>query len=98
MSKVALVVDLKLAHGRLDDFVARASRHGEICLAEEPGCLQFDILVPEAGTDRVFLYEVYADRAAVDTHLATPHMAKYLEDTKDMIAERKRNLCDLVNE
>jgi len=25
-------------------------------------------------------------------------MAQYLEDTKDMITERKRNLCDLVNE
>ncbi len=97
MSKVALVVDLKLAPGRLDDFVARASRHGEKCLAEEAGCLRFDILVPEDDGDQVFLYEVYADKAAVDTHLSTPHMAQYLEDTKDMIADRKRNLCALVN-
>lgn len=98
MSKVALVVDLKLAPGRLDDFVARASRHGETCLAEEAGCLRFDILVPRDGGDQVFLYEVYGDQAAVDSHLSTAHMARYLEDTKDMIAERKRHLCQLVNE
>jgi len=98
MSKVALVVELKLTPGRLDEFVARASRHGATCLAEEAGCLRFDILVPQEGGDHVFLYEVYADNGAVDTHLSTAHMAQYLEDTKDMITERKRNLCDLVNE
>lgn len=97
MNKVALVVDLKLTPGRLDDFVARASRHGETCLAQEKGCLRFDIVVPQDGEDQVFLYELYANQAAVDTHLATAHMAQYLEDTKYMIAERKRIVCDLVN-
>lgn len=98
MSKVALPVDLKIAEGILEQFLDRARRHAETCLAEEEGCLRFDILVPREGGNRVFLYELYADQAAVETHLSTPGMARYLEDTKEMIAERTRIPCTLVNE
>lgn len=96
MSKIALVVDLKIAAGRMDDFLARVRRHAAACLAEEEGCLHFDILVPVEGVDQVFLYEVYADQAAVDTHLATPRMAQYLEETGEMIAARTRTACQVV--
>ncbi len=97
MSKVALVVELGLEPGQRDRFLDRARGHAETCLKEEPGCLRFDILVPEEPGDKVYLYEVYADYAAVDSHLTTPRMARYLEDTGPMIANRKRSLCRLVN-
>ncbi len=97
MSKVALVVELGMVPDRRDAFLERARRHAKTCLEEEAGCLHFDLLVPEEGGDLVFLYEVYADRAAVDTHMATPHMASYREDTDAMVASRKRTLCRLVD-
>ena len=97
MSKIALVVDLKIAAGRMEEFLARVQRHGETCLAKEEGCLRFDVLAPVEGGDQVFLYEVYADQAAVDTHLSTPRMAQYLEETGPMIAERTRTACRVVN-
>ena len=97
MSKVALVVELGMVPGQRDTFLERARGHAETCLAEEAGCLRFDILVPEEAGERVFLYEIYADQAAVDFHLSTPRMARYLEDTGPMIANRKRSLCRLVN-
>jgi quinol monooxygenase YgiN len=98
MSKLALVVELEMVPGRLDAFLDRVRRHAKTCLDSEPGCLQFDILVPDEGGDRVFLYEVYADRAAVDVHVATPHMARYREDTDPMIAQRSRTLCRLLTD
>ncbi len=97
MSKVALVVELGMVPGRRDAFLERARRHANSCLEEEAGCLRFDILVPEEAGDLVFLYEIYADQAAVDFHLSTPRMARYLEDTGPMIASRKRTLCRLVD-
>ncbi len=97
MSKVALVVELGMGPGQLDAFLERARGHAETCLEEEAGCLRFDILVPEEAGDQVFLYEVYADQAAVDMHMATPHMASYREDTDAMVASRKRTLCRLVD-
>lgn len=98
MSKVALVVEFTIASGQLDRFLDRVGRHADTCLAKEKGCLRFDILVPHDASDRVYLYELYADQAAVDTHLASEHMAEYLADTKDMIAERKRVPCTLFND
>ncbi len=97
MSKVALVVELGMVPGQRDAFLERARRHAETCLEEEAGCLRFDLLVPEDAGDQVFLYEIYVDQAAVDFHLATPRMARYLADTGPMIASRQRTLCRLVN-
>ena len=97
MSKVALVVELGMVPGRRDAFLERARRHAKTCLEEEAGCLHFDLLVPEEAGDQVFLYEIYVDQAAVDFHLSTPRMARYLEDTGPMIASRRRTLCRLVD-
>ena len=35
---------------------------------EEPGTLQFDILVPQEEADTIMLYEVYAGPEAFQTH------------------------------
>ncbi len=98
MGKLSLVVEFKLKAGQRDAFVDRVRQHSEICLDKEPGCLQFDVLVPTDGGDRAFLYEVYADQAAIDAHMATPHMAEYRRDTDPMIVERIRTTCAVVND
>ncbi|RMD63223.1 MAG: antibiotic biosynthesis monooxygenase [Alphaproteobacteria bacterium] len=98
MSKIALVVDLKLVPGTRERFIARVREHARTCLASEPGCLQFDILIPTDDGERVFLYEVYADQAAIEAHDATPHMAAYRADTAAMIAARTRTACTLVGD
>ena len=88
MSAVVLLVELKIAEGRRDEFLARGRQHRERVLNNEPGCERFDIVVPEGTTDAVRLYEVYADQAAVDHHMATDYMAAYREDTGDMVIGR----------
>lgn len=98
MSKLALVVELKMNPGKKDAFVARVKRHKKLCLEREKGCLQFDILVPSDGSNSVHLYEVYADQAAVDVHVNTPHMAEYRRDTDPMIAGRIRVLCAVLDD
>ena len=97
MSKVALAVTLTLEPGKRDQFLERVGRHKETCLQLEQGCLQFDILVPEEENE-VLLYEVYADEAAVEAHLATSYMQEYLEETGPWIAERRRRRCKLLDD
>ena len=97
MSTFALVVELELKPGQKDAFLARARQHRETVLAREEGCERFDLLTPEEAGDRVFLYEVYADQAALDAHFETPYMKQYLEDTGPMVANRVRRLCTLAN-
>ena len=95
MSAIVLVVELTLVPGSKDNFLARVRRHREIVLKEEPGCRQFDVLVPDDRADTVLLHEVYDDQAAFDAHMETPHMKAYREDTGPMVADRRRTLCRL---
>jgi autoinducer 2-degrading protein len=43
----------------------------------EPGCRQFDVCAMPDDPATIFLYEVYADRAAFDAHLATSHFRAF---------------------
>ncbi len=97
MSRLVLLVELEIKPGQMDAFLARAREHRANVLANEPGCERFDLLAPEASGDTVFLYEVYADQAALDTHFGTEYMKEYLEDTGPMVAGRQRRLCRLKN-
>ncbi len=60
---------------------ARASRE------REPGCRQFDVCI-EPGTNAIFLYELYDDRAAFDAHLAADHFKAFDLATRDWVARK----------
>ena len=46
-------------------------------VADEPGCLHFDVGQDLADDHRFTFYEVYLDRAALDAHRAAPHFAAW---------------------
>ncbi len=97
MSSLVLLVELKIVDGQMDAFIARARVHRGNVLKNEPGCRGFELLVPTDASGTVFLYEVYADQAAIDHHMQTPYMQEYMVDTGPMIADRKRQLCSLAS-
>ena len=98
MNTLVLLVELNIVPGRMDDFLTRARQHRTNVLNHEPGCKGFELLVPTEESDTVFLYEVYADQAAIDRHMETPYMKEYMADTGPMIANRNRTLCTLASE
>ncbi len=98
MSAVVLLVELKIAEGKRDAFVARGRQHRERVLREESDCERFDIVVPEGTSDIVRLYEVYADQAAVDHHMQTDYMAAYRADTADMVVDREIVKATMAND
>jgi quinol monooxygenase YgiN len=98
MSAIVLLVQLDLNPGQKDAFVARALEHRGNVVTKEQGCLRFDLVLPDEGGDTVYLYEVYADDAALQTHFNSPYMKEYLADTAPMIAQRRRNQCTLAND
>jgi quinol monooxygenase YgiN len=98
MAAIVLVVELEIAPGEKERFLARAREHRDNVLANEPGCRQFDILALQDRDDAVILVEAYADAGALETHFNTPYMKEYLADTGPMIVTRKRTPCDLANE
>jgi len=44
---------------------------------QEPGCLRFDMGEAEDGT--ILLWEIFADQAALDAHMRSPHYTAWAE-------------------
>ena len=55
-------------------------------LTEEPGCQRFDVCAAPDDAGKVFLYEIYDDKAAFDTHLASTHFKAFDTAVADMVA------------
>ncbi|MDR0826457.1 MAG: antibiotic biosynthesis monooxygenase [Desulfovibrio sp.] len=52
---------------------------------KEPGCLRYDLHALAEGGKFLF-YEIWADKAALDVHAASAHMARYHEKTDHLLA------------
>jgi quinol monooxygenase YgiN len=93
VAKQAIVVTYRVKPGRMDELMRRLSAHVAKTLADELGCLQFDILRPHGRPDEVRLYEVYADEAAVAAHNRSEQLARYKAATADLLDERVIVAC-----
>lgn len=54
--------------GRREEVLPLLMAHKARCLKDEPGTLQFEVLVPNDDTTKILLYELYRDAAAFDAH------------------------------
>jgi quinol monooxygenase YgiN len=93
MSKIAIVVEFQVKAGCLEDFLRVIREHATGTLQEEDGCLQFDVLLPVEGSDRVLLYEAYRDDAAFKVHGQSARLARTRASYADMIEDRVITLC-----
>jgi quinol monooxygenase YgiN len=93
MAKQAVVVRYRVKPGRMPELLAVLRDHIARTRAQEPGCLQFDLLVPHDGTDCIHLYEVYADEAAFRLHNASEQLARYKAATNALLDERAITWC-----
>ena len=98
MTLFALAVPFRLRPGALDAFLPLVRENARASVTSEPGCLRFDVCLPEGETSEVFLYEVYEDAAAFDAHLGTPHFLAFDAATRDVVeAKEARRLVAYVS-
>ena len=93
MSKIALVVEYWVKPDHHEAFLRLMREHAAGTLAEEAGCLQFDVLLPQADESRVFLYEVYRDGAAFEEHNKSARLAQTRDSYADMLDQRTITVC-----
>lgn len=85
----AITVSFELFEGAFPEFHRLVSENAASSVALEPGCLRFDVLTPEgAARPHVFLYEIYADRAAFERHLATDHYLAFDRRTQPLVRRK----------
>jgi (4S)-4-hydroxy-5-phosphonooxypentane-2,3-dione isomerase len=85
MLRFALVGTVEIAPGRMDEFLPLLMAHRARCLKDEPGTLQFEVLMPRDANTKVMLYEVYQNEAAHDAHSKGPSIARLREEAAGMI-------------
>jgi len=81
----AVCVTFEIAQGAMDDFLPLMHENAQASLATEEGCLRFDVLTDPDRADEVFLYELYADAAAFQTHLDSGHFRTFDQAVAGMI-------------
>jgi quinol monooxygenase YgiN len=95
MAKQAVLVRYMVKPGRMPELLAILKDHIAKTRAQEPGCLQFDLLVPHNGTDCIHLYEVYADEGAFRLHNASEQLVRYKAATNALLDERAITWCTI---
>ncbi|MGF1430445.1 putative quinol monooxygenase [Kitasatospora sp. LaBMicrA B282] len=87
MSKnVNVIAVLKAKPGMEEQMRAQARSMAEASLAE-PGCLSYRNYVDPDDPRSWVVVEEWADRAALEAHLASPHLARSLELSSTLLAE-----------
>lgn len=84
----AVTVRLSVDPAQIDAFLPLMRENARASLEIEPDCLHFDICTDPARPGDVFLYEIYTDAAAFDTHLTMPHYRTFNEATAAMVTDK----------
>ena len=96
MSKFANVVTIEVAPGRRDQVVTLLLAH-KARLRDEPGTLQFDVLLPKDDDTKVFSFEMYRDAAAFEAHLNGPSLEQLRQEIGGMVIKLHGVRCAVVD-
>lgn len=92
-----IAVDFILHAQHIGAFMPLMQENARISREAESACLRFDVCRDPAQPERVFLYEVYADRAGFEAHLAAAHFKAFDSAVKAMVASKSVRAFELAN-
>jgi quinol monooxygenase YgiN len=95
MSNFANVVTIEIAPGRRGQVVRSLLAH-KARLREEPGTLQFEVLLPKDDDTKILTYELYRDAAAFEMHVNGRSLAQLREEIAEM-AKFHGVRCEVVD-
>ena len=83
-----VAVTFKIAEDKADTFAVRVRQQATDSLTEA-GCQRFDVWCDPTDPARVFLYEIYDDRAAFNLHLASNHFKAFDAEVGPWIIDKR---------
>ena len=78
-----IIAPIQIKPGFKDKFIEEMIADARGSVSNEPGCLRFDIVQDGGDPNRIWLYEVYKDEAAVQEHGKAPHYIRWEQAVKD---------------
>jgi autoinducer 2-degrading protein len=94
----AILAYLTAKPGKEAEFKEKMTAQAKRCLANEPGCLQFDVAQDPKDPARLVMLEVYQDEAAIKAHQESAHFKDFRPVISDLVAERRIEVLDIVSD
>jgi quinol monooxygenase YgiN len=87
--RVVRLAELEIDSGQLNEYTAALREQIEASIRVEPGVLALYAVSVKDHPDQIRLFEMYADTAAYEAHLESPHFKKYKAATAGMVKSLK---------
>lgn len=87
--RITRLAEIEVDPSQLEAYMQFATEVGRTSMATEPGVLTLFSMQDKADPAKIYILEIYADSAAYQNHILTPHFKKYKESTAKMVRSLK---------
>lgn len=92
----SLFIKNRVKAGFAEAFLTAIKVNAAASVANEPGCLVFDVSQDRADADVIYLYEIYTDVDAYEAHIQTAHFRDSRPLVEPLILEQECFESDVV--
>ena len=89
--------EFEIISPHLDKFLLPMRKNAVQLYKVEVGCQQFDICQDQQNLSNIFLYEIYDDAAAFETHKASSRYHEFNRAINGMVMEKSVRFLHLVS-
>ena len=79
------IAKIKVDPVQLEKYKLALREQMNAAIQNEPGVLSYYAVADKKDPSSITIFEIYADTAAYNAHILTPHFRKYKETVKDMV-------------
>lgn len=90
---IVRIAEIQVDPANLEEYLERARTIGAESVAKEPGAIGIFPMQERRNHGYIRILEIYADEAAYQAHLKTPHFLTYKTSTLSMV--EKLDLIDM---
>jgi autoinducer 2-degrading protein len=94
----AILAYLTTKPGKEAEFKEKMLAQAKRCLAQEAGCLQFDVVEDPKAPGHFVMLEVYKDDDAIKAHQESRHFKDFRPVVGDLIADRRIEIFTMVSD
>ena len=78
-----IISPIQIKAGYKDQYVQKLVDVAKESVSTEPGCLRLDVIQDANDANRVWVYEIFKDTGALQTHMKLPFFMEFMDATKD---------------
>jgi quinol monooxygenase YgiN len=95
-NQMVRLAKIKVDPLQLEKYNAALKEQMTTAIRVEPGVLTYYAVADKSDPTNITILEIYADTAAYNSHVATPHFKKYKETVKNMVTSLELDDVTLI--